>query len=156
MTLAEVARQLNTTTMTVYRRLNRAGLKIADMRDADTGEITAEGVAVIGGLFTTTRATQPATDTTTTSTTRTQHTTQHDAQPVEVEAAVLRERVQGLTDKLLAVEAERDRLLSQVTTLTEMLQAEQRQRQMLLTDGRQRRGGGLFGWFKSRGSGGND
>ena len=147
MTLAEMARQLNTSTMTIYRRLDKAGLKIADMRDADTGEITAEGMAVIGGLFTTTGAT-------TTTTTRTQPTTQHDAQPVEVEAAVLRERVQGLTDKLLAVEAERDRLLSQVATLTEMLQAEQRQRQMLLTDGRQRRG--LFGWFKSRGGGGDD
>ena len=63
MTLAEIARQLNTSTMTVYRRLDKAGVKIADLRDADTGEITAEGVAVIGGLFTTTGATQPATDT---------------------------------------------------------------------------------------------
>lgn len=159
MTLAEMARQLNTSTMTIYRRLDKAGLKIADMRDADTGEITAEGMAVIGGLFTTTGATQPTTGATTTTTTRTQPTTQHDAQPVEVEAAVLRERVQGLTDKLLAVEAERDRLLSQVATLTEMLQNEQRQRQMLLTDGRQRHGG-LFGWRRRNrgtdGSGGND
>lgn len=140
MTLAEMARQLNTTTMTIYRRLHKAGLKIADMRDADTGEITAEGMAVIGGLFTTTGAT-------TNGTTRTQPTTQHDAQPVEVEAAVLRVKleaseatVQRLEDEVQRLRGERDRLLS-------LLEVEQRQRQMLLTDGHQRRGL-LFGWFK--------
>lgn len=158
MTLAEVARQLNTTTMTVYRRLNRAGLKIADMRDADTGEITAEGVAVIGGLFTTTGATQPATDTTTTSTTRTQHTTQHDAQPADVEAAVLRERCKALEDTVQRLDAECERLRVERDKLLAMLEGEQRARVLLLDDGHhQRRGGGLFRWLiKSRGSGGND
>ena len=155
MTLAEMARQLNTSTMTIYRRLYKAGLKIADLRDADTGEITAEGVAVIGGLFTTTGATGSTTNTTNSGVTRTQPTTQHDAQPAEVEVAVLRERVQGLADKLATVEAERDRLREQVDTLTAMLQTEQRQRVLMLGDGNQRRG--LFGWLRrSRGGGGKD
>lgn len=147
MTLAEMARQLNTTTMTIYRRLHKAGLKIADMRDADTGEITAEGMAVIGGLFTTTGAT-------TTTTTRTQPTTQHDAQPADVEAAVLRERCKALEDTVQRLDAECERLRVERDKLLTMLESEQQARTLLLTDGRQRRG--LFGWFKSRGGGGDD
>jgi predicted RNase H-like nuclease (RuvC/YqgF family) len=152
MTLAEIARQLNTSTMTVYRRLDKAGVKIADLRDADTGEVTAEGLAVIGGLFNTTGATQPTTDTTTSSATRTQHTTQRDAQQVEVEAAVLRERCKALEDTVQRLDAECERLRQQVDTLTQMLQTEQRQRVLLLDDGRQRRG--LFGWFRRNRDGG--
>lgn len=148
MTLAEMARQLNTSTMTIYRRLDKAGLKIADMRDADTGEITAEGMAVIGGLFTTTGAT-------TTTTTRTQPTTQHDAQPADVEAAVLRERCKALEDTVQRLDAECERLRVERDKLLSMMESEQQARTLLLT-GRQRRGGGLFGWFKSRGSGGDD
>jgi hypothetical protein len=153
-TLAEMARQLNTSTMTIYRRLDKAGLKIADMRDADTGEITAEGMAVIGGLFTTTGATQPTTVTTTNGTTRTQPTTQHDAQPADVEAAVLRERCKALEDTVQRLDAECERLRVERDKLLAMLESEQQARTLLLTDGRQRRG--LFGWFKSRGSGGDD
>lgn len=154
MTLAEMARQLNTSTMTIYRRLDKAGVRIADLRDADTGEITAEGVAVIGGLFTATGVTGSTTNATNSGVTRTQPTTQHDAQPSEVEAAVLRERVQGLADKLATVEAERDRLREQVDTLTAMLQTEQRQRVLMLGDGNQRRG--LFGWLRRSRGGGKD
>lgn len=156
MTLAEMARQLNTSTMTIYRRLDKAGLKIADLRDADTGEITAEGVAAIGGLFTTTGATGSATNATTGSTTRTQPTTQRDAQPSEVEAAVLRVKLEATEAMLEAVTDERNRLRDERDKLLVMLEQEQRQRVLMLGDGNQQRRG-LFGWLRrSRGGGGDD
>lgn len=141
-TLAEMARQLNTSTMAIYRRLKREGKDIREFRDSVTNEITPEGVAYIGGLFTTTDATNATTSTTT----RTPRVTDHDAKQAEIDSAVLRERVTHLEAMLAATEAERDRLREHVDTLMAMLQAEQQQRQFLLTDGRQRRG--LFGWFR--------
>ena len=147
MTLTEIAKHLNTSTMTIYRRLDKAGIKISDLRDADTGGITPEGVSVIGSLFDATgqQAAQQ------TDTTRTQPAAQPDAQPIEVEAAVLRERVRGLEDKLQAAYDERDRLRAQVDTLTEMLRVEQQGRVKLLGDGGQQQKRGLFGLFRGRG-----
>ena len=153
MTLTDVARELNTTTMTIYRRLKRAGVNVADLRDVSTGELTAEGVAVIGGLFDATGANTASHD----DATRTQPTTQPDAQPVDVEAAVeiatLRVKLAAAEDKLSMLTAERDALRTQVNVLATMLQNEQSERMKLLTDTPRRRGGWFASWFH-RGRGG--
>ena len=129
--------------MTVYRRLNKAGLSIADLRDADTGEITAEGVAVIGSLFDATGQQEPQQA----DATRTQPAAQPDTQPAEVEAAVLRVKLEASEATVQRLEDEVQRLRGECDRLVSMLEAEQRQRQQLLTDGHQRRGG-LFAWLR--------
>lgn len=150
MTLTDVAKELNTTTMTIYRRLKRAGVNVADLRDDVTGELTAEGVSVIGGLFDATGANIASHP----DATRIQPDAQPDAQHVDVEAAVLRVKLEAAEDKLAMVTAERDRLLERVDTLTAMLQAEQAQRVRLLEDGHHQRRG-FWSWFK-RDKGGTD
>ena len=149
MTLTEIAKQLNTTTMTIYRRLDKAGLKIADLRDANTKELTAEGVAVIGSLFDATgqQAAQQA------DATRTQQAAQPDTQPAEVEAAVLRVKLEASEATVQRLEDEVKRLRGECDRLVSMLEVEQQQRQRLLTDGNQQRRG-IFGFFK-RGGGNN-
>lgn len=128
-----MAKELNVSTMTIYRRLKRAGVDVAELRDDATGELTSEGVAIIGNLFSTTgSATQPP----------------PAPQPAaDVEAAVLRAKLDAAEDTVARLDAECERLRRQVDTLTAMLQAEQQQRQRLLPDGQQRRGG-LFGWLR--------
>lgn len=143
MTLTEIAKGLGVSPMTVYRRLGKAGLNIADLRDEGTGEITAEGVAVIGSLFDATgQQTAQQTDAT-----RTQPAAQPDTQPAEVEAAVLRVKLEASEATVKRLEDEVQRLRGECDRLVSMLEVEQRQRQQLLTDGRQRRGG-LFGWLR--------
>lgn len=142
MTLTEIAKQLNTSTMTVYRRLSKAGVRIADLRDTMTGELTAEGVAVIGSLFdATAQQTAQQADAT-----RTQPAVPHVTQPAEVEAAVLRVKLEASEAAVQRLEDEVQRLRGECDRLVAMLEVEQRQRQQLLTDGRQRRGG-LFSWL---------
>lgn len=152
MTLTDMAKELNVTTVTIYRRLKRAGVNVADLRDVSTGELTAEGVAVIGGLFDATGANTASHD----DTTRTQPATQPDAQPVDVEAAV---EIATLRVKLAAAEAtiqrlddECARLRGRVDVLTSMLQTEQDARVRLLEADTTRRRG-WFAWFR-RGRGG--
>jgi FtsZ-binding cell division protein ZapB len=135
-TITGMAKELNVSAMTIYRRMKRAGVDVAELRDDATGELTSEGVAIIGNLFSTTG--------TTTSTTQPQPAPQPVA---EVEAAVLRAKLDAAEDTVVRLDAECERLRQQVDTLTAMLQAEQQQRQRLLMDGQQRRGG-MFGWFR--------
>ena len=156
MTLTDVAKELNVTTMTIYRRLKRAGVNVADLRDVSTGELTAEGVAVIGGLFDGAGVNTASHD----DTTRTQPTTQPDAQPVDVdsmveaavEIATLRVKLAAAEDKLSMLTAERDALREQVNNLIVMLKAEQDSRGRLLEADTTRRRG-WFAWFR-RGRGG--
>jgi FtsZ-binding cell division protein ZapB len=139
-TITGMAKELNVSAMTIYRRMKRAGVDVAELRDDATGELTSEGVAIIGNLFSTTG--------TTTSTTGSATQPQPAPQPVaEVEAAVLRAKLDAAEDTVARLDAECDWLRQQVDTLTAMLQAEQQQRQRLLMD-RQLRRGGLFGWFR--------
>lgn len=153
MTLTDVAKELNVTTMTIYRRLKRAGVNVTDLRDVSTGELTAEGVAVIGGLFDATGANTASHD----DTTRTQPTTQPDAQPVDVdsmvEAAVLRARLEAAEATIQRLDAECDRLRGRVDVLTTMLQTEQDARVRLLEADTTRRRGWFASWFH-RGRGG--
>lgn len=136
MTVTEIASRLNVTTMTVYRRLKKAGLNIADYRD-ESNNLTADGVAIIGNLFNGADAITGDTSTTTDDVTQVEHETQPDTQQLEtaVKLAELTAKVDGLKATLEQVQDERDRLRVQVDTLTQMLQAEQQQRERLLTAG---------------------
>ena len=138
-----MAKELNVSAMTVYRRMKRAGVDVAELRDDATGELTSEGVAVIGSLFDATgqQAAQQA------DATRTQPAAQPDTQPAEVEAAVLRVKLEASEATVQRLEDEVQRLRGECDRLVSMLEVEQRQRQQLLTDGRQRRVG-LFGWLR--------
>lgn len=133
MTVTEIASRLNVTTMTVYRRLKKAGLNIADYRD-ESNNLTADGVAIIGNLFNGTDAITGDTTTTTDDVTQVEHETQPDTQLLEtaVKLAELTAKLDGLKATLEQVQDERDRLRVQVDTLTQMLQAEQQQRERLL------------------------
>ena len=150
MTVTEVARSLGVSTMTIYRRLDKAGLNIAELRDKDTKELSAEGVSVIGQLFADTGATTSATQTDNRSATQPQRVV---AQSAEVELAVLRVRLETMTETIERLTEERDRLREENGKLLDMLRAEQMTRQKLLSDGNQQRRG-WFWWVRRRGGDG--
>lgn len=50
MTIADLAKDLGVSTRTVYRRAERMGLKIADMR-TDDGQLTSDGAQTLAALF---------------------------------------------------------------------------------------------------------
>lgn len=150
MTITAIAKQLGVTTMTVYRRCEKNGISIKDLRD-DNGQLTPQGASIIASLFDGPQ--QPTTG---------------DSAPQAVEgpvqaatagdgetlAAVLQARVDGLQALVDALTDERDNLRGQVAQLTAALEREQADRQherQLLTgdvDGQQRRG--LFWWLRRR------
>ncbi len=51
MTVAELAQELGRSHQAVYKRIAKAGLKMADLRDAATGQLTPHGVEVIRNLY---------------------------------------------------------------------------------------------------------
>lgn len=50
MTLTEMAKRLDTSTMTIYRRLKAAGMDIRELRD-DKNQLTPAGMSVIASMF---------------------------------------------------------------------------------------------------------
>lgn len=122
MTLKQLAEELSVSTMTLYRRASRAGVRVQDLR-GDDGELTSEGVALLASMF---DSTTPAAH---------EAHTEHN----EVEVARLEAEVAAL--RRLA-----DVLEAQVADLRQRLdasEAERRQRdQLLLT------GGGFRGWWR--------
>lgn len=143
MTVKQMAAELGVTPMTVYRRLKRAGIAITELRDDVTNELTPNGIAIIGSLF---DATEPTTE----GATSTEQVAQPETKPdMSVDCAVLQAKLDGMEQLLRAVTDERDALRRQVSELTALLREQQR----LLPAGHERRGGGLFGWFRRRGSG---
>lgn len=151
MTVTEVARSLGVSTMTIYRRLDKAGLNIAELRDKDTKELSAEGVSVIGQLFADTGTTTSATQTDNKSATQPQRVVTHDT---EVELAVLRVRLETATETIERLTEERDKLREENSRLLTLLEGEQMQRQRLLTDGSNQQRRGWFWWVRRRGGDG--
>ena len=137
MTITGIARDLNVSPMTVYRKCRKNGVDLGSLRDKN-GKISQHGASVIASLFDATGEQDPQTS---------DSPANNVSQAVEI--AVLRERVTALSDQLKAVYDERDRLREQVDRLTGLLEAEQRQRQQLLTDGSQQRRG-LFAWLRRK------
>ena len=118
MTLTEMAKQLNVSSMTIYRRLKKNGYEIGSMRDVSTGELTAAGVSVIASLFDATVPQQTATG----DATRMQ-------QGATDNATVLQAQLDGAMALIEQLTSERDDLRKQVAALTAALQREQDDRQ---------------------------
>ena len=143
MTVADIAGKLNTTSMTIYRRLKKAGIDIQDLRDENG--ITQDGASQIAALFpdkATTQAAQVDTDSNITNT-------------VDVSAAVLQARLDGAMELIAHLRNERDELRRQLDAVTMALQAEQadrtRERQLLtagVEDATNTRRRGLFWWLR--------
>ena len=150
MTLTEMAKQLNVSAMTIYRKLKKNGVKIDELRDPDTGELTAAGVSVIASLFDATAPQQHVTapqQHVTGDATRLQQVTTDDA-------TVLQAKLDGATALIEQLTSERDDLRKQVAALTAALQREQDDRQaerrLLTGNVEQHKRGGLFGWLRKK------
>lgn len=135
MTITGMAKQLNVSTMTVYRRCKKNGVAIDELRDANTGELTAAGVAAIASLFDTTTPQTALTG----DATRTPQDNNSDAQTASqgastadmaVRVAALTATVDGLRGMVEQLTGERDELRRQVAALTAALQREQDDRQV--------------------------
>lgn len=124
MTIAQMAARLGVSSMTIYRRVKRSGLNIADMRD-DSGALTADGVATIGALFDNSGAVTGDADGITDDATKAEQATKHDAEQSNmVELARLRAENDGLRALLVQVQSERDSLREQLATAQAALAAE--------------------------------
>ena len=163
MTLAAIAKQLDVSTMTIYRRLRKAGINLDGLRDSN-GEITAAGASVIASLF---DAPQGAMDATTDDATECNSDTQHDATrpsssaqqdesiAAAAQIAILTAQLDAANQTIERIEAERDRLTVQLNAAMAALEREQIDRQnerLLLTGGntesKQKRG--IFTWFSRK------
>jgi AcrR family transcriptional regulator len=130
MTITGMAKQLGVSTMTIYRRAKKKGVLLDDLRDGETGQLTAAGVAVIASLF---DATTPQTALTGDAT-QIQPRYNGDAQTAPqgastASAAVLQAKLDGMTALVEHLTSERDDLRQQVAALTAALAAEQADRQ---------------------------
>lgn len=145
MTLTAIANELNTTTMTIYRRLKKAGVNVGDLRDEKTGELTAAGASMIASLFDSPADSDlPQTD------------EQLASASAETRAAVLAAKLEGANALIEQLTNERDALREQLATVTAALQREQddrrHERQLLTGDvnGEAPRRRGLFGLWKKK------
>ncbi len=125
MTLTALADQLNTTTMTIYRRLKRNGLTIDELRDTATGELTQVGVSTIAALFDATggTSTEPAAEHGATS------ETEQGATGDALAVAVLEAKLEGAAALIEQLTSERDELRRQLAAALAALAAEQADRQ---------------------------
>ena len=129
--------------MTIYRRCKKRGVLLDDLRDTDTGELTAEGVSMIAALFDVTTPQMAITD----DATRTSQGYDSDTQTAShgastasmaVRVAELTATVDGQRVLIEQLTSERDELRRQVAALTAALEREQTDRQAerrLLTAG---------------------
>lgn len=142
MTIKQLAIDLNTSTMTIYRRLKAHGINVDELRDSDTGELTAAGASTIAALFDSVGTTGSKTDITkpcnaiqqSDATGTQQSATDGDA----VQIAVLTTKLEAAAATIANLEAERDRLIDQLAAVTAALEREQNDRQQerrLLTAG---------------------
>ena len=163
MTLAALARQLNTTTMTIYRRLKRNGVSIEELRDSPPGNLTPAGASIIASLFDEPATTAPEQPTQRDATADTEQTATGENGGPWGECDVLRAQLDGARMLIEQLTGERDELRRQLGAAQDALAAEQADRaneRRLLTAGSvqgddQRPRRGLFGWWR-RNRGGND
>lgn len=134
-----MAKQLGVSTMTIYRRCEKNGVNVDDLRDGPRGPLTSDGVSIIASMFdTTTPQTALADDATQTSQDMS-HTTQDTSQgPGAASAAVLQAKLDGMVALVDQLTGERDELRRQLAAAQAALAAEQADRQAerrLLTGG---------------------
>ena len=134
MTVTAMAKQLNVSTMTIYRRCKKNGVNIEELRDGPNGELTPEGVSVIASMFDATTPQTAITD----DATRMPHDSNDDAQTASqgtaaasmaVRVAELTATVDGLRALVDQLQGERDALREQLTAAQAALAAEQADRQ---------------------------
>lgn len=143
MTITAMAKELNVSTMTVYRRLKKAGIDVDTLRSAD-GELSGAAVSTIAALFDATGTTDSAPHVTTGDAT-------NDATGDAVTVAVLEARLEAAADTIKRLEEERNQLRAQLEAVSAALEREQTDRaqeRLLLTGpGEKRRG---FWWWRRR------
>lgn len=159
MTITAIAKGLNVSPMTIYRRLKKAGISLDGLRDAN-GEITAAGASVIASLFDAPQdATEGRSGDATECNTVASQAAQHDGSgdsagqmAASAQVEVLTAKLEAAVEKISMLEAERDRLVDQLAAVTAALEREQADRQserLLLTGGQdensQKRG--FLAWF---------
>lgn len=109
MTITALARELNVTTMTIYRRLKRAGVDLDQLRGPEGGELSPAGVDMIRGLFSASeRPTEPT---------------------ITDDGNVLSARLEAAQNTIKRLESERDNLIHQLDALFSALEREQADRQ---------------------------
>jgi len=147
MTVREVAAELGVSVPTLYRRLKAEGIDIKGLRDGDTGSLTAEGASIIAALFSGSGDDKAVRDIIGGASQGVAHDTACDDTALQVEAAVLRVKLEAAEGEAGRLRAEVDSLKAERDRLLTLLEGEQRQRVQLLEDGNQRRRG-WFGWFR--------
>ena len=133
MTITEMAKQLEVSTMTIYRRCKKKGIDVAELRDADTGHLSAAGVAAIASLFDATRPQGAITG----DATQVQPIYNGDAQTASqglvgdstATVAVLQAKLDGANALIVQLTGERDALREQLAAAQAALAAEQADRQ---------------------------
>lgn len=146
MTLTELARQLDTSTVTIYRKLKRRGIRVETLRDENTGDLTPAGIQTIAALYDTPgRAVTPDDGDTGHNAQALQDVTgdtERNATPATgddpLPAAVLAARLEGAEALITQLTCERDALRAQLDAALAALQREQddrRSERRLLTGG---------------------
>ena len=125
MTIRGMAESLHTTPMTIYRKLKAAGIDVKALRDAQTKELTGEGITLIGSLFDGVTDMTQAVDSDVIS--AQQETEQVTQQAIQI--ARLTAQVEGLTAQVELLKDERERLRHELDAAHE----ERREAQRLLT-----------------------
>ena len=149
MTMREIAGQLGVSVPTLYRRIKAEGVNVAELRDEKTGKVTPAGAAVIADIF------RGATDNATfqevfngASQSVLRDTLSKDADAT-VTAAVCAAKLEAAEATIKRLEADLERIRGERDRLLDMLEAEQRQRQQLLTEGTKR--GSFMTWLRGIG-----
>lgn len=139
MKLSKLSKQLGVTPMTVYRRLEKKGININELRDGPRGELTSAGVATIAALFDTTTPQTALTGDVTTTQPGYNSTGKGDITgPLDGPAAVLQAKLDGANALIEQLTSERDALREQLAATQALLAAEQADRgqeRRLLTGG---------------------
>ena len=142
LTVVGIAKTLNVTPMTVYRRLQKNGVDIKDLRDNVTGELTAAGASIIASMVpnasvTTDEQGAPQDETGVSSLTATGNDDVLTGGN-STSAAVLQAKLDGANALIMQLTDERDELRRQLAAATAALEREQADRQqerLLLTTG---------------------
>lgn len=153
MTINEVAQLYGVSHQAVYKRIKSAGLKLAELKDKATGQLTPEGEEKVVGLFAAENAGPPP-DSTKVAELR------NEVEKLRPEVEKLRNQVENLEEKLKTVTEERDYLRTTLDATNKNLENAQQLQAMtlsklpsapLLTDGS---GGRLRrAWAALRGKG---
>jgi len=139
-TVTGIAKALNVSPMTIYRRLKKNGVNVDELRDDVTGELTAAGASIIASMFPNASVTADENNVPQVATGDSQQTATDGDDDVtgnvSTVAAVLQARLDGANALIEQLTGERDELRRQLAAATAALEREQddrRQERLLLT-----------------------